>query len=96
MNQGKEAVVAYLSEEKITIGDEHTSNYSVAEDAYGNADDCIRYVTRLQEAGADEVLFLFQMGTVPHASILETIRNIGTKVIPHFRAQAQQAAVAAE
>ena len=53
-------------------------------------------MTRLQEAGADEVLFLFQMGTVPHASILETIRNIGTKVIPHFRAQAQQAAVAAE
>jgi hypothetical protein len=42
-------------------------------------------VTRLKEAGADEVLFLFQMGTIPHAAIMETIRNLGEKVIPHFR-----------
>ena len=73
---------------KITVrhrGDEHVSNYTVAQDAYGNADDCIRYVTRLKEAGADEVLFLFQMGTIPHAAIMETIRNVGEKVIPHFR-----------
>ncbi len=95
LNQGKEAIVTYLSEEKITIGDELTSNYAVAQDAYGNADDCIRYVTRLQEAGADEVLFLFQMGTIPHEAIMQTIRNIGAKVIPHFQAQ-QKIAVAAE
>lgn len=89
LQQSKEAIVTYLSEEKIEIGDEHTSNYAVAQDAYGNAEDCIRYVTRLQEAGADEILFLFQMGGIPHESILETIRNIGEKVIPHFRQQAQ-------
>lgn len=95
LNAEKEALVTYLSEEKITIGDEHTSNYAIAEDAYGDADDCIRYVTRLQDAGADEILFLFQMGTIPHEVIMETIRNIGQKVIPHFRAQ-QTAALAAE
>ena len=49
-------------------------------------------MTRLQEAGADEILFLLQMGTIPHESILETIRNIGEKVIPHFRAKAALAA----
>jgi alkanesulfonate monooxygenase SsuD/methylene tetrahydromethanopterin reductase-like flavin-dependent oxidoreductase (luciferase family) len=85
--QEKEALVTYLSEEKITVGDEHTSNYTVANDAYGTPEDCIRYVSRLQEAGADEVMFLFQMGGVPHEAIMETIRNIGEKVIPHFRAQ---------
>ena len=93
LEREKQQTVAYLSEEKITVGDEHTSNYTVAQDAYGNAEDCIRSVTRLQEAGADEVLFLFQMGTVPHNAILETIRNIGEKVIPHFR---EKQAVAAE
>jgi alkanesulfonate monooxygenase SsuD/methylene tetrahydromethanopterin reductase-like flavin-dependent oxidoreductase (luciferase family) len=85
--RGKEAVITYLSDEKITAGDEHTSNYTVAQDAYGNPDDCIRYCTRLQEAGADEILFMFQMGGIPHEAIMETIRNIGEKVIPHFRAQ---------
>lgn len=95
LEKAREQVVAYISEEKILDGaDAMTSNYTVAQDAYGNAEDCIRYVTRLQEAGADEVLFLFQMGTVPHAAIMETIRNIGTKVIPHFRAQ--HTALAAE
>jgi alkanesulfonate monooxygenase SsuD/methylene tetrahydromethanopterin reductase-like flavin-dependent oxidoreductase (luciferase family) len=99
--KGREAIVTYLSEEAIGDGgvptdtDAATSNYTVAQDAYGDADDCIRYVTRLQDAGADEVLFLLQMGTIPHSSIMETIRNIGTKVIPHFRDQ-MPTALAAE
>ncbi len=53
--------------------------------AYGSVEDCIAYVTRLKEAGVDEVLFICQMGTVPQAAQLETIRNIGEYVIPHFR-----------
>lgn len=82
--QEKEAMVAYLSEEHIPIGDEHTSNYTIAQDAYGTPEDCIRYVKRLQDGGADEILFLFQMGGIPHDVIMETIQNIGEKVIPHF------------
>lgn len=85
LEKEKEALVTYLSEEKIVVGSEHTNNYAVANDAYGTPEDCIRYCTRLQEAGADEVLFLFQMGGIPHSAIMETIRNIGEKVIPHFR-----------
>lgn len=92
LQQEKAAVVAYLSEEKISIGTEHTGAYEEVQDAYGTAGDCIRYVQRLFDAGADEILFLFQMGAVPHEAIMETIRNIGTHVIPHFRAQAELAA----
>ena len=88
LGQEKEQTIAYLSEEAIPVGDEHLSNYNVAQDAYGTPEDCIRYVQRLADAGADEILFLFQMGGIPHEVIMETIRNIGEKVIPHFRAQA--------
>jgi alkanesulfonate monooxygenase SsuD/methylene tetrahydromethanopterin reductase-like flavin-dependent oxidoreductase (luciferase family) len=97
LQRHKEETIAWLSEEKITIGSHHTNNFEVAEDAYGTPEDCIRYVTRLFEAGADEILFMFQMGGIPHEAIMETIRNIGEKVIPHFRQkQQQQEAVAAE
>jgi alkanesulfonate monooxygenase SsuD/methylene tetrahydromethanopterin reductase-like flavin-dependent oxidoreductase (luciferase family) len=87
----KEATIAWLSGEKIEVGGHHTEAFEVAEDAYGNPSDCIRHVTRLLEAGADEILFLFQMGGIPHELIMETIRNIGTHVIPHFRRQAEAA-----
>jgi alkanesulfonate monooxygenase SsuD/methylene tetrahydromethanopterin reductase-like flavin-dependent oxidoreductase (luciferase family) len=55
--------------------------------AYGTVADAIGYVERLIDAGVDEVLFICQMGTVPQAAQLETIRNIGEHVIPHFRAK---------
>jgi alkanesulfonate monooxygenase SsuD/methylene tetrahydromethanopterin reductase-like flavin-dependent oxidoreductase (luciferase family) len=53
--------------------------------AYGTVQDCIGYVSKLIEAGADEILFICQMGTVPQWAQLETLRNIGNHVIPHFR-----------
>jgi hypothetical protein len=52
----------------------------------------IRYVERLVAAGADEFLFLVQMGTVPHRPTMETIRNIGTHLILHFEAKLATAA----
>jgi len=52
--------------------------------AYGNPSDAIAYIERLIEAGADEIMFLLQMGTVPQEAILESIRQIGQHVIPHF------------
>ncbi len=92
MESNREQVVAYLSEEHIPIGTESTGVYEEVKDAYGTADDCIAYVERLFEAGADEMLFLWQMGTVPQDAILETIENIGRKVIPHFRDRTKAAA----
>jgi hypothetical protein len=40
---------------------------------------------KLEDAGRGGVLFLNRMGTVPQWAALETIRNIGTHVIPKFK-----------
>jgi hypothetical protein len=76
--------VAYLNEEKISTGSHSTGLYN-PNHAYGVVSDAIGYVERLVDAGADEIMFLIQMGTVPQEAALETIRNIGQHVIPRFR-----------
>lgn len=72
-------VATHLGEDKIETGSTTTNH------AFGSVDQAIVYVQRLLDAGADEILFLFQMGTVPHEAIMESIKNIGEHVIPHFR-----------
>ncbi len=79
-----EALVAYLHEEKIVAGTEATGLFNTNH-AYGTPEEAIGYVEKLIAAGADEVMFLVQMGSVPQKAALETIENLGTKVIPHFR-----------
>jgi len=91
----EERLVAFLGQEKIPVTELHLSNYQFDDDAYGTVDQAIRYVKRLQAAGADEILFLVQMGTVPHWATMETIRNIGEHLIPHFKAE-EAAKAAAE
>jgi len=80
-------VVAYLHEQKITAGSETTGLYN-PNHAYGSAQHAIGYCERLAEAGADEIMFLIQMGTVPQWAALETIKNLGRRVLPHFRRRA--------
>jgi len=46
-------------------------------------------------AGADETMCMIQMGTIPQQVMLETIRQFGHHVIPHFRYQ-EPAAVTAQ
>ena len=84
----KEKVVAYLASERIEFDPGNFGHLDEVRDAYGTPEDCIRYVQSLFDAGADEILFLMQMGTVPHQAIMQTIQNIGDYVIPHFRKQA--------
>ncbi|MFP6599752.1 MAG: LLM class flavin-dependent oxidoreductase [Deltaproteobacteria bacterium] len=86
LRQEGEAVVAYLHEERIEAGTETTGLFN-PNHAYGNTSDAIAYIERLEEAGADEVMLLMQMGTVPQWAILESIRNIAAEVIPHFRSR---------
>lgn len=88
----EEKLVAYLGQEKIPVTSATTGNYHIEEDAYGSVEQAIRYVERLEAAGADEILFLVQMGTVPHEATMETIRNIGKYLIPHFKAKYAAAA----
>lgn len=77
-------VEAYLHEERIEAGTEVTGLYN-PNHAYGTPDDAAEYVERLVEAGADEIMFILQMGTVPHDAILASIRNLGEQVLPRFR-----------
>jgi alkanesulfonate monooxygenase SsuD/methylene tetrahydromethanopterin reductase-like flavin-dependent oxidoreductase (luciferase family) len=81
-----EALVAYLHEEKIEVGTESTGLYN-PNHAYGTSEDAIGYVQRLVDAGADEIMFLIQMGTVPQWAALETIRKLGNEVIPRFHSE---------
>lgn len=78
-----ESVTTYLSEQKI----ESPSSLLAASGprAYGNANDAANYVDALKSAGADEVMFLIQMGTVPHEVCMESVQLIGEEVIPRFR-----------
>ena len=69
---------------EITLGTEPTGLYN-PNHAYGTVDDAIGYVQKLVDAGADEIMFLIQMGTVPQWAALETIRKLGQEVIPRFR-----------
>jgi len=79
-----EAIVAYLHEERIEARSETTGLYN-PDHAYGTPSDAVGYVERLAAAGADEVMFLIQMGTVPQEAALETIRQLGREVLPRFR-----------
>jgi alkanesulfonate monooxygenase SsuD/methylene tetrahydromethanopterin reductase-like flavin-dependent oxidoreductase (luciferase family) len=59
--------------------------------AYGTPEDAIAYVQRLQDAGVTEVMCLIQMGTLSQDDQLETIRQWGEYVIPHFRGESDGA-----
>ncbi|HXA33477.1 MAG TPA: hypothetical protein VNV87_14585, partial [Acidimicrobiales bacterium] len=83
--------VAKLHEANIPVRPSTLGTYNVNH-AYGTVDQAIEYVQRLEEAGADEIMCLIQMGTVPQEICLETIHNWGEKVIPHFRDRATPAA----
>ena len=82
-----ERLVARLHEADIPYSPNTTAIYN-AEHAYGDASTAIEYVQRLVDTGADEIMCLIQMGTVPQAACLETIRQWGAKVIPYFRSRA--------
>jgi alkanesulfonate monooxygenase SsuD/methylene tetrahydromethanopterin reductase-like flavin-dependent oxidoreductase (luciferase family) len=84
MARHKERVLAFLGGVNIIPTEQHTGYYNL-DAAYGTVEDAIAYAERLKAAGADEILFMPQMGTVPHAVIMQTIGNIGRHVIPHFR-----------
>jgi alkanesulfonate monooxygenase SsuD/methylene tetrahydromethanopterin reductase-like flavin-dependent oxidoreductase (luciferase family) len=84
MREDRDRIVARLHEAEIPVTPSATGLWN-AEHAYGDVDQATAYVERLRDAGADEIMFLIQMGTVPQDACLETIRNLGERVIPKFR-----------
>ncbi len=83
MRVAAEQVAARLHEQHIPVRPTSTATFN-ADHAYGTADDAIAHVERLRDAGADEVMCLIQMGTVPQEACMETLRQWGERVIPHF------------
>ena len=77
--------VAHLHEAEIPSTRASRSASTLVEHAYGSRRDAIAYAEALEEAGVDEILCCIQMGTVPPGGCLETIRQWGEHVIPHFR-----------
>jgi alkanesulfonate monooxygenase SsuD/methylene tetrahydromethanopterin reductase-like flavin-dependent oxidoreductase (luciferase family) len=55
------------------------------EHAYGDWRDAIAHIERLEAAGAMEVKCLTQYATLTEDQRMETMRQMGEKVIPHFR-----------
>ncbi len=80
----RQKVVAKISEMQIPLTANTTSTFNI-DHAYGNKDDAIRYVSELEAAGVDEIMMMTQMGTIPQWAMLETIKQFGEHVIPHFR-----------
>jgi alkanesulfonate monooxygenase SsuD/methylene tetrahydromethanopterin reductase-like flavin-dependent oxidoreductase (luciferase family) len=86
MTESHDRYVAHLHEAAIPVGPQAAATFKL-DQAYGDAGAAIEYVERLEAAGADEIMCLIQMGTVPQEACLETIRHWGETVIPHFRAK---------
>ncbi len=51
----------------------------------GNPDDCIKGIEKYPAAGIDELMLLVQVGRMPHAAIMDTIKFIGRYAIPYFK-----------
>ncbi|MFD9552371.1 LLM class flavin-dependent oxidoreductase [Nocardia salmonicida] len=81
--QGEQAVGLGVGLTEPGIDPEEVLNSRVS--AMGTPSDTIDFVERMAEAGADECYFVVQPGGVPVDVAMETIRQIGEKVIPHFR-----------
>lgn len=86
MARDREELVAKLHEANIPARPVDTGTFN-AEHAYGDAATAVDYVQQLADIGVDEVMCLIQMGTVPQEACMETIRQWGETVIPHFRSR---------
>jgi len=54
----------------------------------GDAQACIRKLEGIAALGVDQFITFQQMGRIPHARVMESIRLFGEEIIPHFRRKA--------
>jgi alkanesulfonate monooxygenase SsuD/methylene tetrahydromethanopterin reductase-like flavin-dependent oxidoreductase (luciferase family) len=71
-----------LDEEPAKLSDEDILNHHMV--CIGDAEQVIRKIENLERGGLDQVCCLMQVGHVPHAHIMNSIRRFGRDVIPHF------------
>jgi alkanesulfonate monooxygenase SsuD/methylene tetrahydromethanopterin reductase-like flavin-dependent oxidoreductase (luciferase family) len=53
--------------------------------AMGDPDSVIKVMKRYADAGVDQVLCFMQMGNMPHARIMDSIKLFGKYIIPYFQ-----------
>ena len=53
--------------------------------AMGDPDTCIDIMKRYEAVGVDQVLTWMQLGGLPHTNVMDSIRNFGEYVMPHFK-----------
>jgi alkanesulfonate monooxygenase SsuD/methylene tetrahydromethanopterin reductase-like flavin-dependent oxidoreductase (luciferase family) len=53
--------------------------------AIGNPDTIIEVLKDYQDIGVDQVMFVMEMGGLPHTNIMESIKLVGKHVMPYFR-----------
>ena len=51
----------------------------------GTPAQCIERIHAYREAGADQLILVMQLGHVPHEKIMQSLRILGDKVLPHCR-----------
>jgi alkanesulfonate monooxygenase SsuD/methylene tetrahydromethanopterin reductase-like flavin-dependent oxidoreductase (luciferase family) len=51
----------------------------------GNPDTCIKVLERFADLGIDLILCFMEMGRVPHARTMESIKMFGKHIIPYFK-----------
>ena len=51
----------------------------------GSPESAVETIKRFEKIGVDEIIFVMQMGTVPHELIMESMETISKKVFPHFK-----------
>ena len=51
----------------------------------GDPQECIRKLKGYQEAGADHILLMLQMGNIPHEKVLGSIERFAKYVMPQFK-----------
>jgi alkanesulfonate monooxygenase SsuD/methylene tetrahydromethanopterin reductase-like flavin-dependent oxidoreductase (luciferase family) len=88
LDETKQTVLDEIDAAGVPFRPEYVAAYNT-DHPYGTAELARERVQELAESGADEVMCLVQMGGVPHDVCLETIRQWGTKIIPHFRSGRQ-------
>ena len=53
--------------------------------AMGDPDSVIKVMKRYADAGVDQVLCFMQMGNLPHARVMDSMKLFGKYVIPYFQ-----------
>ncbi len=56
----------------------------------GDPDSCIKSLKMFEEVGADQVMIMFQTGTIPHEKVMKSIELFGKYVLPEFAKSEQR------